>query len=54
MFCLYSRTANNNITVFDLSGQDRPIPNPVRTFEEAFRPYRKNCVVTQFAQLHVY
>lgn len=33
------RTANNNITVFDLSGEDRPIPNPVRTFEEAFRPY---------------
>jgi len=36
-----SRAENNNITVADLSGLDRPIPNPVRTFEEAFKHYRK-------------
>ena len=37
----FLRTTNNNISVFDLSEQVRPIPNPVRTFEEAFKPYRK-------------
>ena len=35
------RADNNNITVADLSSLDRPIPNPVRTFEEAFKHYRK-------------
>lgn len=35
------REKNNNIAVVDLSGENRPIPHPVRKFEEAFRPYRK-------------
>ncbi|XP_065891815.1 probable ATP-dependent RNA helicase DDX53 isoform X2 [Dysidea avara] len=33
------RADNNNITVADLSSLNRPIPNPVRTFEEAFKHY---------------
>jgi len=36
------RADNNNITVADISGLNRPIPNPVRTFEEAFKHYRKS------------
>jgi len=35
------RERNNNITVTSLSEDDRPIPNPVETFHQAFSHYRK-------------
>ena len=35
------RERNNSITVTSLSEDDRPIPNPVETFHQAFSHYRK-------------
>lgn len=36
------------ISVDDLSGENRAIPNPVRTFHEAFEHYRKPDVFDVF------
>ena len=37
------RKINNNISAKNLTEKmkDRPIPNPIRTFREAFESYRK-------------
>lgn len=36
----YCRSENNNIICNDLKeDQKRPIPNPVRSFENAFQPF---------------
>lgn len=35
------REQRNNITVTSLSEEERTIPNPVKTFEQAFSHYRK-------------
>ena len=38
---LIARSERNGISVVDLSDKDRLIPNPVKTFEQAFHHYRK-------------
>jgi hypothetical protein len=45
----FFRKANNNISVTDLSSEgDRNIPNPCRTFEEAFEHYRMYLLFLRF------
>ena len=38
----YFRLNNHGIMVSDLTDKNRPPPNPVTTFEQAFGPYRKS------------
>ena len=38
---LHIREQRNNISVTSLSEEERTIPNPVKTFEQAFSHYRK-------------
>lgn len=40
------RLLNNKIMVQDLCPDQRKVPNPVRTFEEAFTHYRKLLLYT--------
>ena len=39
------REQRNNISVTSLSEEERTIPNPVKTFEQAFSHYRKTVCV---------
>ena len=49
LYLFFSRKANNNISVTDLSSEgDRNIPNPCRTFEEAFEHYRMYLITVRF------
>jgi len=43
-YCTAHRDQNNGITVCDMSDDNRAVPNPVETFQQAFEHYREPIV----------
>ena len=50
---LFFRRTNNNIIVDAPDGDPRSVPNPVKTFEDAFQHYRKLFLETQLSYFHM-
>ena len=53
LLLLLCRQNNNAIAVVDLSKEERRIPNPVVTFEQAFQRYRKFSGKRHFVLLNI-
>ena len=53
LLLLLCRQDNNAIAVVDLSKEERRIPNPVVTFEQAFQRYRKFSGKCNFVLLNI-
>ena len=53
LLLLLCRQDNKAIAVVDLSKEERRIPNPVVTFEQAFKRYRKFSGKRNFVLLNI-